>query len=280
MKSLGTALKVLAEFSGSKPSWGVGELADKCGLPKSQVSKILSSFREHGFLVKDQATRRYSVGLRAFMLGSRFVTHHDLSREALPIMRGLVDASGHSVRLSVVDGGEVIYLLAIEGPLLLHTGWRAGTVLPWHATSAGRILLAFASPEERDAILERTGLPAITPYTITDRSKLDRQLAAARQLGYATARGESTPGLGAISVPILGQGQAIIGALTLAFPEHVVAADEEPALVTMLHDSARMLSLRSGSPVYSFRVGRESPPATRRPAARRAGSRGTATGSG
>ena len=266
MKSLGTALRVLAEFAGTKPSLGVGEVAKTCGLPKSQVSKILSAFRESGLLTQDPTTRRYAVGLRAFTLGSRFVSHHALSREALPIMRGLVDKSGHSVRLSVVDRGEVIYLLAIEGPLMLDSGWRAGTVLPWHATSAGRVLLAYAHPQERDEILARTGLPAITPYTVTDRTELDRLLEAARRSGFATARGESTLGLGSISVPVLGHGQAIIGTLTITFPEHVVAPEEEPKLVELLYDSARMLSLRSGSTVYSFRVGGQPASPAREPA--------------
>jgi DNA-binding IclR family transcriptional regulator len=261
MKSLGTALRVLAQFTGTQPSWGVSELAERCGLPKGQVSKILSTFREHGFLVKDSATRRYSVGLRVFALGSRFVNHHALTRDALPIMRALANKSGHSVRLSVVDRSEVIYLLAIEGPLLLDTGWRAGTVLPWHATSAGRVLLAFSSEAEQNVILERTGLPAITPYTVTDRSKLDAILRRIRLQGYGTARGESTLGLGAISVPVLGTGQKIIGTLSLAFPEHVVPEADEPKFVEMLHDSARMLSMRSGSPVYSFRVGEPPRPA-------------------
>jgi DNA-binding IclR family transcriptional regulator len=272
MKSLGTALRVLAEFTGLQASWGVGELAERCKLPKSQVSKILSTFREQGFLIQDQATRRYSVGLRSFVLGSRFVTYHELAREALPIMRALVDKSGHSVRLCVADRGEVIYLLAIEGPLLLHTGWRAGTNLPWHATSAGRVLLAFLSQPEQEMILARTGLPAITPFTVTDRSKLSSLLRRIREQGYATVRGESTPGLGAISVPILGTGQRVVGALSLAFPEHVVSAEDEGRLFAMLHDSARMLSLRSGSPVYSFQIrdaGRARPAPTRRVAVRR-----------
>ena len=85
-------------------------------------------------------------------------------------------------------------------------------------------------------------------------AELDAMLKMIREQGYATARGESTPGLGAISVPILGTGQRVIGTLTLAFPEHVVSVEEEPRLFAMLHDSARTLSLRSGSPVYSFRA--------------------------
>src|SRR4051812_10103721 len=108
MKSLGTALRVLMEFTADAPSLGVGELAQRTGLPKGQISKILSTFRQHRILAQDPATRRYSVGSRAFALGSRFVNYHPLAREALVVMRRLVEQTGHSARLSVMDGDRVI----------------------------------------------------------------------------------------------------------------------------------------------------------------------------
>ncbi len=211
MKSLRTSLDVLARFLGPEAALGVAEIAQRSGLPKGQISKILSAFRDHGLLRQDAQSRRYSVGVRAFALGARFATNDRLTREAIPIMRDLCQRSGHSVRLSILDGDEALYLVGIEGPLFIDTGWRAGTYLPLHSTSAGRVLLAFLEPARAQAVLARISLPALTTNTVTDRAALQRILTQVRARGYSTQRGETTPDLGTIGVPIFGESQRVIG---------------------------------------------------------------------
>lgn len=262
MKSLRTALRLLMEFGGEQRDFGVGELAERCGLSKSQVSKVLAAFGETGLLVQSPETRRYAVGARMFALGSRFVTHDRLCREAMPVMREIVERTGHSARLSVLDGEDVLYLLGFEGPLFVDTGWRAGTWLPVHSTAAGRVLLAFMDPRRAEHALTRAPLRPVTERTITDPVLLRRLLESARARGYVTQRGETTPGLGVIAVPVFGVAQQAVGALSLAFPAHLVAARDEPGLAEVLHASARVLSQRIGGTVYPFgsRLGAEPSP--------------------
>lgn len=251
MQSLATSLRVLSTFTEVDADLGVVEVAGRCGLTKSQTSKVMAALRRDGFLDQDAKTRRFRVGLRAYVVGSRFLSQNALCREATPIMRFLVDRSGHSTRLSVVDRDRVIYLMAIEGPLLLDTPWRAGTVLPWHATSAGRVLLAAQEDAEADAILARHGVARVTPLTVTDPDRLRRLRDEVRSRGYSAVRSESTPGLGAISVPVLGTSQAVVASLSLTFPDHSVPESDEPRLVAALHEAARLLSMRIGAVVYS-----------------------------
>jgi IclR family KDG regulon transcriptional repressor len=269
MKSLRTSLRLLMAFGGAQRDFGVGELAEQCGLSKSQVSKVLAAFAESGLLVQDPESRRYSVGARMFALGSRFVTHDRLCREGMPVMRELVTRTGHSARLSVLDGDDVLYLLGIEGPLFVDTGWRAGTWLPVHSTSAGRVLLAFMDPERAERTLAREPLRAVTDRTVTDPIQLQRLVDLGRQRGYVVQRGETNPGLGVISVPVFGPGQQAVGALGLAFPSHMVAVRSEPSLAADLHDAARVLSQRIGGTVYPF-GGRRSADPVPLSAARRA----------
>jgi DNA-binding IclR family transcriptional regulator len=205
-------------------------------------------------VTQDPASRRYSVGLRAFALGSKFMTYDKLAREALPILHGLVKDTGHSARLSVRDGDEVIYLIGAEGPHFVDTGWRAGTWLPWYGSSAGRILLAYLPPDEAQRLVKQKPMTPVTPYTISDPKKLTKILERARQRGYDSQRNETTVGLGTVAVPILGPNQKVIGALSLAFPEAAVEPENEVGLAEVLHTRARQISLRMGSIVYS--VGR------------------------
>lgn len=252
MKSLRTSLRILNEFAGDQRDYGVGEIAERCGLAKSQVSKVLDAFAEYGYLVQDPETRRYAVGVRTFALGSRFVTHDRLCRAAMPVMRDLVISSGHSVRLSVLDADRVLYLLGLEGPMFVDSGWRSGTWLPVHSTTAGRVLMAFMEPEQVNRLLADKPLRSVTPHTIVDEAAIRRLVAQALRNGYTSQRNETTLGLGTIAVPIFGPNQHAVGTLGLAFPSHVVKTGDEPALAAALHAAARTLSQRIGCQVYPY----------------------------
>ena len=253
MKSLRTSLRILNVFAGDeKKDFGVGEVAQACDLAKSHVSKVLYAFAEFGYLVQDPETRRYAVGVRTFALGSRFVTHDRLCRAAMPVMRDLVNTSGHSVRFSVLDGDRVLYLLGLEGPMFFDSGWRSGTWLPVHSTTAGRVLMAFMESDTVTRLLSDKPLRAVTPHTVTTEAAVRRLVAQVVRKGYASQRNETTLGLGTIAVPIFDAHLHAVGSLGLAFPSHIVPVSQEPALAAMLHDAARTLSQRMGCHVYPY----------------------------
>lgn len=266
LKSLNTALGLLMEFTADAAAFGVSELALRTGLPKGQVSKILSTFRAHGVLTQDKVSKRYSVGSRAFALGSRFVNYHPLAREALVTMRRLVEQTGHSARLSIMDRDRVIYLLQSEGAFLANTGWRVGMYLPLHATTAGKVILAFLPPSRAEELLAKAELLPITPNTITDPVKLRRNLADIRRKGFGTSHGETTPGLGTIGVPVFGADSQIAAVLGLVFPIHMIDWSKAPDLAAILHEHARNLSQHAGCPVYPFGGGDRPLPAQAHPA--------------
>ena len=252
MKSLRLSLRLLVEFCGEQRDFGVGELAERCGVSKGQVSKVLEAFADHGFLSQDRESRRYSVGVQSYTLGSRFLANDQLCRAAMQVMRDLVARTGHSARLSVLNGDQVLYLFGVEGPLFVDTAWRAGTSLPVHSTTAGRVLLAFMEPKLAQQLLSASPLRAVTPHTITDRATIEKLVARARITGYAVQRNETTPGLGTLAVPIFGAHQQVIGALGIAFPSHVALVSDEAEIADQLHQLARALSQRAGCPVYPF----------------------------
>ena len=203
-------------------------------------------------MIQDPQTRRYKVDARAFALGSRFVNRSPLTQAALPLMRALTERSGHSTRLSIRVGEDVLYLVGIEGPHFVDTGWRAGQWMPLHATSAARIFLAAMPPEAVDRLLDTHGMPALTPDTIQDRAALRAMLGDVRRLGFARNRDETARGLATLSVPVYGLQGSLIAAITLAFPSHVVETGDEPGLVEMLHQTARIVSQKMGGEVYPY----------------------------
>jgi DNA-binding IclR family transcriptional regulator len=251
VKSLNTALRIYAAFGSGQADWGVGELAESCGITKGQASKILAVFRQFGLLKQDAASKRYSVDLQSFVIGSQYLIRDALVRQALPIMRQLTQSSGHSVRLSVRHDDQLIYLLVTVGPHLLESGWRAGSAIPWHTTSAGRVMLAYMNEAERNHILDKLTSEGLTQ---AERRELEKALERARSEGFAIARNQATRGLGAVSVPVLDAGLRVVGALAIAFPDDLLRPEEVLELVEPLHAAARALSLRNGAQVYSIKT--------------------------
>lgn len=252
MKSLSSALRILNEFARQQEPVGVVELADRLGVQKSTASKVLKTFRDWGFVSQDATSRKYSVGLNAFALGNNYVNANQLSRDSLPIMRKLVDDTGHSAVVSVMQGSDVIHLLAVEGRLFVDGRWRVGRWMPYHTTSAGKVLLAFGPPERIEFLLKTRGLPRITAKTITDVRKFRAVIQKAAKSGYAVSRSETLPGSSALAVPLFKEGPYAIATLGLICPEHLLTEAEELRLLAPLQRAARELSQRLGAEIYPF----------------------------
>lgn len=252
MKSLHTALSVFCTFADVGREIGVSEMCTLTGLRKSQVSKIMKVFREHGLLQQNPVTRKYSPSLRAYSIGSEFVNRHPLSHVALPVLRQLTESSGHSATLSVIDDLRTVHLLAVEGPLFMDARWRAGRSIVFHVSASARVLIAFRDKEDVETIIERDGMPRMTERTITDPATLFTVLARIRERGFDVSRDEGVNGLGALAVPVMGATDDVVASLGLLFPSHLVPEAQDAGLLSRMHDSARQISGRLGATIYPF----------------------------
>lgn len=250
MKTVATALRILELFADGTGQRSVSEIADYYQLPRSQVSRILSTFRRAGWLDQDPRTRRYSVGLPAYVVGSRFVQSHPLTRHAIPLLRGIVDRSGFNTTLSILDHLKPLYLLGIAGPVPVDLSSAFGSYFPLHATAAGKVLAAFAPNEVREQMLKETVLERITSRTITDPARLREELDQVFRRGYAVSDGERVPGMGALAVPVIARSGKVAAAIGNAFPTRMVSADDREYHVEILKSGARALAERIEGPLY------------------------------
>ncbi|UUZ62810.1 IclR family transcriptional regulator [Polaromonas sp. P1-6] len=213
----------------------------------------MSALVDSGLVMQDPITRTYFIGQRCYLLGSRFTTHNTLCQAATPVMRELLNRTAHSIRLSIPHGDQSLYLIGLEGPHFMDTGWHSGSCVPMGASSAGRVMMAFMEPQERDRLLSLP-IPALTSETIQDRARVEAIVMAARESGYAIQRNETSIGLGVVSVPLFKAEQKVVGALGAAFPSHSLDAHDEVVLIRALHDAARAISQRLGCAVYPVRT--------------------------
>ena len=126
------------------------------------ASRLLETFNRRGFVDHDSATGLFSVGLRAFTIGSSVLWARKLDRVALPAMRVLGDVTGLPINLAVRDGRSAIYIEQIEAPGVVRLSVQPGVQLPLHATAVGKALAAWLWAEALDV---SAPLSAYTPST-------------------------------------------------------------------------------------------------------------------
>lgn len=220
------AVQLLRAFSPGSPEIGVRDLADRVGIPRSTVHRLLAAMEDEGLVEQDMGTGRYRLGFELVALAGIALRSVDIRRVTLPHMSHLAARWHETVDLDVLRGEHVIIIEQIAGQHLLNTGGMLAARLPTHCTSTGKVLLAFAGP---DYVIEHLPeeLPKHSPLTITSRALLLQDLDQVRRQGYARVRGEYEEYVTALGVPIRDHTASVVAAMSISGLS--VRIDEETA---------------------------------------------------
>jgi DNA-binding IclR family transcriptional regulator len=176
---------------------GTNEIARRTGMTPSTVSRQLGTLAASGLVERVASSGRYRLGIRLVHLANAVLTRLDVREVARPHLVALVDATGETATLSVPGDEDAITVDFVPGSHQVQPVSRLGRPSIAHATSAGKVMLAFSGRELPDGPFR-----AYTAQTITDRQRLAHELERVREQGYAEATGEREPGLSAIAAPI------------------------------------------------------------------------------
>lgn len=247
IKILDKTLRLLSLFGPETPDWGVTEISDHAGLPKSTVYRILRVLVEHEMLAQDPVSKRFRLGLGALELGRHAYEGIGLRDLALPVLRATAARSGETVTLQVLNQvrDRVVCIERAQQSSGLHLIMEIGNTAPLHAGSSSKALLAFLSPDEIEAVIAR-GLDALTPHTITDPDELRSELAQVREQGYAFSLEETDLGAAGVSVPVVDAREAVVASLTIAGPVTRLNEHTRDIYVRYAFDAALAISNAQG----------------------------------
>ncbi|MFE9786460.1 IclR family transcriptional regulator [Nocardia salmonicida] len=198
---------ILDAFDSATPTLTLLGLAERTGLPRSTVHRILDQMIRLRWLAHTPGG--YRLGLRVLELGGLAAEQNELREVVGPLLYELSQRTGLVGHLAVLDGREVLFLdrSGGRGGVIIPT--RVGGRLPAHSTAVGKALLATLEPGIAEASL-RGNAVARTARTIVDRAELHRELARIRnRQGVAVDTEESLPGVGCVAVPIRGRSVAV-----------------------------------------------------------------------
>jgi IclR family acetate operon transcriptional repressor len=218
---------------------GIAELAEATGLTPPTVHRLMATLMAHGFVRQELSSRRYVLGPAVIRLGSRAIQL--LGGWVRPYLVKVADATGESVDFALLEEGQVVYLAHVASPRhRMRMVTEVGLRLPPHATASGKVLLAGLSPERLDDVLERNGLPRRTEFTITDESRLRRELEAIAEQGFAVDEAEDELGVVCIAIPIRLAG-AVVAAMSTSAPAGRVAGMDRAVLVSTMREVGEAL---------------------------------------
>lgn len=234
------AAQVLALVFERSPR-NVTELAEATGVAATEIGPLVDALARYHLVSWDGDRASVRPGNAALRFARSGVGREDLVDLAQPSLRRLAAESGETANLFVPRPAGSEAIAQVDGRHLLGaTNWL-GRELGLHCTASGKVFLAFGVAELPDGVLE-----AITPATITDRGRLERELEAIRDQGYGTIVDELEPGLSAVAAPVRDRDGSVVAALTVSGASLRLAPARLRLLGRVALEQAHALSTRLG----------------------------------
>jgi IclR family transcriptional regulator, acetate operon repressor len=237
VQSLERAFDLLERMADAGGEVGLSELSGSSGLPLPTIHRLMRTLVACGY-VRQHPNRRYALGPRLIRLGES--SSRLLGTWARPYLARLVEETGETANMALLDGDEVVYVAQVPSRHSMRMFTEVGRrVLP-HSTGVGKALLAGHPPEEVRAMLARTGMPAATERTITTPEGFLAALDHVRTAGYAMDDNEQELGVRCIAVPVPDSPTA--AAISISGPAGRVTEAATDKFVPLMHEVAEQLS--------------------------------------
>jgi len=216
--ALEKALSVLEAVGDQSHAVGLPDLAARLGLPRQTVHRVLGQLEKLRLVIRDHSRERYSVGPRLSRLA--FATLRSLNQSAPVrlILQDLVDEFGESCNVGVLDDLDYVFLQLVECQWPLRLYQEAGTRIPAHTVSGGKLLLSYLDPANSRRRVKGRKLKASTSYTLTSPAELEAEFERIRAAGYALNNQERFEGMIGVAVPIFDPIGNVLAALGMHGP--------------------------------------------------------------
>jgi IclR family transcriptional regulator, KDG regulon repressor len=225
----------------------VSEIHRALHLPLSSAAAILYTLQILGYIDKDPKSARYVLGLKLYSFSRRLVDQLGLPGRCHDLLEQLAAETGFTSHIAVMRDGESMYVDRVPGSGLIQFSSYVGMRWALHASGVGKALLAFLSEEELAQTLKYLPLTKITPYTITLRSQLEKQLQQFRRCGYAWEISEGEEGVACVAAAIIGPEGTVPAAISVSGSTHQISEERIADVGAVVKKYADLMSARLGS---------------------------------
>lgn len=236
------AARIMLMMSTNTRGMSLAEIAAATGWHKSSIHKILLTLNHHGFLDRDEATKRYALGIALVRCGQSVLSDLHINHTATLFLRELADYSGETANLAILRGTKMVIVDVVESRVELRVSPPIGTMDSVTTKSNGKAVLAWLPENRVNEIIEKEGLPANTRNSITKLKLFRNELAAVREQGYATDIEEFQEGVSAVSAPVFNTAGQVLGTLSVIGPAFRMTKKKMPLYGRKCAKAAAQLS--------------------------------------
>ena len=219
----------------------ISKLSRELGISKSTVFGITKALEGIGAIIRDDKTKRYSLGLTLFELGRRAYARIDMRDTVRPIMEDLMRSTRQSVFLGLRSGDHISIVDIVESTQDLKITAHIGARLPLLVGATGKIFLASVSEAEAIRTIRAMKLRRDTKRSIVDPDRYLVEVRKARERGYALDYEEYMQGVRAVAAPVRGDGWQMSAIWVVGFTQSM--KDEKmTAIAVETKDAAAAIS--------------------------------------
>lgn len=211
-------LRVLEIIAERSEPVAVMDIARHVGVDRSTAYRILVNLTETGYVERDRSGTRYLLAHKVLWLAKSLLQKDDSKARIDQALADLAARTGETVHFSVLDGDSVLLTQSAKGKQRLSVDVAIGDRSPLHATSAGKILLAYA-PERVVDDLIASGLKSYASNTITVEASLRVELRLVRAQGFAYDLHEFAEDMHCVAVPVFNRRGGLQGTISFSGPD-------------------------------------------------------------
>ena len=230
----------------SQEPLGVTDLADRVGLPKSTVARLLAALEAENAVTQSEAGGAYQLGDGLIDITGAAYGTRNLITAARPHLLELTESLGEVAGLSIIDNGQAYYLDQTQISTDIQIRDWTGEYTPLHVVASGLVMLAHLPIDQQDEFLGQP-LEACTQWTVADPGAIRDRLAQIRSLGYSWVYEEFVEDLNSVAAPVLDVGGQPLAALHVhgpayRFPDPDLAHDHGLAVAAAANRLAAQLT--------------------------------------
>lgn len=234
VRALERGLDILGCFQGASAPIPLTTIAGNVDLSLSTALRILGTLEKKGFITRDEATKRYSLGPSLLGLTSAAQRMNDLAMSALPFMQELNAEHDETISLYIVSGMQRVCIQRVDSSQALRQVVSIGDILPLGLGSGGKVLTAWLA--QTPGFDLATHAPTLSPATLEQ----------IRQNGYAASFNERGEGIYGVAAPVRDYTGSVVAALSLSGPTARFQFEKLNELAESVMGKAREISTAQG----------------------------------
>lgn len=236
-------MTILQSFDGGRRLLSISEIAERSGIGRSAVQRIVYTLAHLGFLRRDEATQQFGLSSQMLQICEGLLGSANAGPEILAALQALASETGESAAWVGREADEIVILQSVRSRHYSHVSLPIGKRFGIVTAASGQVFLAYEDPKEAEAVFVRTGANALERLNICEFAAYSQLLDLVKARGYAlTEKAEDLYSV-SMSVGVIGSDGRPIGAVNVsALQSRLPKTEAEARLLAPMREASARIS--------------------------------------